>query len=293
MTELQCESVVLGVVGGSGIYQMDGVEITAEHSVDTPFGKPSDIIVQANIEERKVFFLPRHGKGHFLNPSEIPYRANIYALKKLGVNHLLAVSAVGIMQEDIKPGDIVVPDQIFDRTKGIRKSTFFDEGIVGHVSFADPFCGSLRDTVLEAARSIDAPLHDGGTYVCMEGPAFSSRAESKFYRSTLKPSIIGMTALPEAKLAREAEMAYAMVATATDYDCWHETEEDVSVEAVLQVLKQNSQKAKDIVKAVSKLIPETSSSEHLQAAKFAIITDRGIIDNSVKERLGLLYNKYW
>ena len=196
------KGVRLGVIGGSGVYEMEGVEVIAEYDVDTPFGKPSDAIVHGRIGEREVFFLPRHGRGHRLLPSEVPYRANIHGLKQLGVTHVLAVSAVGIMKEHINPGEMVVPDQLFDRTKDVRPSTFFGDGIVGHVSMADPFCNELRQVVAKSARGSGATVHEGGTYVCMEGPQFSTRAESHFYRRAVDADIIGMTAIPEAKLAR-------------------------------------------------------------------------------------------
>jgi 5'-methylthioadenosine phosphorylase len=283
----------LGVIGGSGIYQMDGAKVVGEHDLDTPFGKPSDPVIETDINGRRVFFIPRHGKGHRLTPSEVNYRANIYALKKLGVTHVLAVSAVGIMKESIRPGDMVVPDQIFDRTKGVRASTFFGEGCVGHLSFADPFCGELRSVIANSAKASAARVHDGGSYVCMEGPQFSTRAESHFYRKTLEPAVIGMTGLPEAKLAREAELCYAMLALATDYDCWHETEEDVSVEAVLAVLKANSELANRIVKKVSDSLATTSTCPCLHAAEMAIMTRHDLIPGKTKENLSLLYGKYF
>jgi 5'-methylthioadenosine phosphorylase len=283
----------LGVIGGSGIYQMDGAKVVGEHDIETPFGKPSDPVIETDINGRRVFFIPRHGKGHRFTPSEVNYRANIYALKKLGVTHVLAVSAVGIMKEEIRPGDMVVPDQIFDRTKGVRASTFFGEGCVGHMTFADPFCGELRSIITGSAKANDAKVHDGGSYVCMEGPQFSTRAESHFYRKTLAPAVIGMTGLPEAKLAREAELCYAMLALATDYDCWHETEEDVSVEAVMAVLKANSELANRIVKKVSDSLPANSTCGCLSAAAMAIMTRHDLIPGKTKENLSLLYGKYF
>ena len=284
--------VRLGVMGGSGVYHMEGVEIVAEHRLATPFGSPSDAVVETRIGDQSVYFLPRHGRGHVLLPSEVPYRANIYAMKQMGVTHLLAISAVGIMRESIKPGDMVVPDQIFDRTRGIdRTSTFFGEGIAGHVAFADPFCGELRDLLLAAAKNSTA--HDGGTYICMEGPQFSTRAESHFYRREVNATVIGMTALPEAKLAREAEMCYAMLAMGTDYDCWHEAEEDVSVETVVAVLKANAEHANQIVRTLAAQLPRTSDCDCLSAAQFAIITSPDAISIAAKERLSLLYGKYW
>ncbi len=284
---------VLGVIGGSGVYQMESAQLIAHHDILTPFGKPSDPVIEAKIGDRTVFFIPRHGKGHRFLPSEVPYRANIFALKTLGVTHVLGVSAVGIMQEEIQPGDMVVPDQIFDRTAGIRPSTFFGNGVVGHLSFADPFCPEMRGIAINAAKSAKARLYTGGTYVSMEGPAFSTRAESHFYRSTLSPSVIGMTATPEAKLAREAELSYAIIATATDFDCWHRTEADVTVEAVLKVLKANSQMVQKIVCEVAKLIPEFSSADSLSAAKHSIMTAPEFMNSITKENLAPLYGKYW
>ncbi len=285
--------VRLGVIGGSGVYQMDGVQVVEEHTLDTPFGDPSDAIVEARVGDRTVMFIPRHGKGHRLLPTEINSRANIHALKELDVSHVLAVSAVGIMQEHIQPGDMVVPDQIFDRTKGIRDSTFFGEGIAGHVAFADPFCDELRNVLIQAVKKENAKVHEGGTYICMEGPQFSTRAESHFYRDSVNATVIGMTALPEAKLAREAEMCYAMLAMGTDYDCWHESEEDVSVEAVIKVLKDNAVLANSIVQKTSELLPETSECDCLGAAKYAIITSPDSIPESAKERLKVLYGHYF
>jgi len=281
------------VIGGSGVYEMSGVEVVAEHDIETPFGKPSDMIVETRIEGRSVYFLPRHGRGHIHLPSEIPNRANIYALKTLGVTHVLGVSAVGIMQEHILPGDMIVPDQLFDRTRGLRDATFFGDGIVGHVMFADPFCDELRAIAIQSANDVGVTVHDGGSYVCMEGPQFSTRAESHFYRKTLKPSVIGMTAIPEAKLAREAEMCYAIIATGTDYDCWHEGEEDVTVEAIIEVLHQNADMAKAIVKKAAGILPETSSCECLSSAEFAIITAPDRISEAARERLKPLYGHYW
>ena len=284
---------VLGVIGGSGVYQVEGVEAVAEHALETPFGPPSDAVVETRISGRTVFFLPRHGRGHRYLPSEVNYRGNVHALKQLGVTHVLAVSAVGSMREEIRPGHMVVPDQLFDRTKGVRPSTFFGEGIAGHVVFADPFCDELRGVALDAARACEAQVHDGGTYVCMEGPQFSTRAESHFYRGAVDASVIGMTGLPEAKLAREAEMCYAMLAMSTDYDCWHEEEEDVSVEAVLAVLKANAEMANAIVKKTAELLPATTSCPCLEAARYAVITAPEAIAPEAKERLKMLYGRYW
>lgn len=285
-------AVKLGVIGGSGLYQMEGAEVVAEHLLTTPFGATSDAVVETLIDGRTVYFLPRHGKGHRLLPSEVPARANIYALKTLGVTHVMAVSACGIMREEIAPGDMVVPDQIFDRTRGQRPSTFFGEGIVGHLPFADPFCEELRQVVLRAAGQEGTTVHAGGTYICMEGPLFSTRAESNFYRQTVDAAVIGMTALPEAKLAREAELCYAMLAMGTDYDCWHEEEEDVTIEQILGVMHANAATANEIVKKVVASLPATSSCACLSAAQFAIVTDKALIPAATKEKLKVLYGKY-
>ncbi len=282
----------LGVIGGSGFYEMDGVAVVREHEVDTPFGQPSDLLVETDIDGRTVVFLPRHGRGHRLLPSEVRYRANIHALKQLDVTHVLAVGAVGIMKEHIRPGDMVVPDQIFDRTRGIRPSTFFGDGVVGHVAFADPFCADMRGVVVQAAGNRGATVHDGGTYVCMEGPQFSTRAESEFYRRAADATVIGMTALPEAKLAREAEMCYAVLSLGTDYDCWHGREEDVDIEAVLAILKANTRMANAVVKEIAGLLPEASDCECHHAARDAIITAPGAIPNEARQRLSVLYGHY-
>ena len=282
----------LGVIGGSGFYEMDGVTVVQEREVDTPFGQPSDLLLETNIDGRTVVFLPRHGRGHRLLPSEVRYRANIHALKQLDVTHVLAVGAVGIMKEHIRPGDMVVPDQVFDRTKGIRPSTFFGDGVVGHVTFADPFCADMRGVVAQAARNSGAMVHDGGTYVCMEGPQFSTRAESHFYRRAANATVIGMTALPEAKLAREAEMCYAVLSMGTDYDCWHEREEDVDIEAVLAILKANTRMANAVVKEIACLLPEALDCECHHAARDAIITAPGAISNEARQRLSVLYGHY-
>lgn len=285
-------NVQLGVIGGSGVYQMSGVELVREHKIVTPFGEPSAAIMEAKIGSKHCYFVPRHGLGHSLLPSEVNYRANIYALKSLGVTHVLAVSAVGIMTESIQPGDIVVPDQIYDRTKGIRPGTFFGQGIVGHVEFADPFCNDLSAWIVNAARKQGATVHKGGTYVCIEGPQFSTRAESRSYRQNLAPAVIGMTAIPEAKLAREAELAYGMLALATDYDCWHEGEADVSVEAVLSVLKANSEKANKIMIELLESLPDKHESRIFETAKYAIMTSKNMIPAQRKKDLALLYGKY-
>lgn len=284
--------VVLGIIGGSGLYQMEGAQIVAEHSISTPFGHPSDSVVETRLGDRTVFFLPRHGSGHRLLPSEVPARANVCALKMLGVTHVLAVSACGIMREEIAPGDMVVPNQIFDRTRGQRPSTFFGEGVVGHLPFADPFCEEVRALLLQSAGETDATVHDGGTYICMEGPLFSTRAESEFYRKTVDAAVIGMTALPEAKLAREAELCYAMLAMGTDYDCWHEEEEDVTIEQVLAVMQANAATAHQIVRRLVEVLPAQSKCACLSAAAHAIVTDRDKIPAETIEKLRPIYGHY-
>jgi 5'-methylthioadenosine phosphorylase len=285
---------VLGVIGGSGVYQMSNVKVLREHAVNTPFGKPSDPILEAELHGRSVFFLPRHGKGHRYLPTEVNYCANIFALKTLGVTHVLAVSAVGIMKEGIEPGYMVIPDQLYDRTKGVRRSTFFGDGIVGHVSFADPFCDEMRQVIRKSALTHTKRIHDGGAYVCMEGPQFSTRAESVNYRNTIAPAVIGMTAIPEAKLAREAEMCYAMLALATDYDCWKDSkDEQVSVEAVMAVLRANTELANRIIVETAKNLPATSNCECLESAKHAIMTSPDYMPASTCEKLAPLYSQYF
>ena len=284
--------VVLGVLGGSGVYKMPKSQIIQEHEIKTPFGKPSDNIIELQIQNRPVFFLPRHGRGHRLLPSEIPVKANIYALKSLGITNLLAISACGIMREHINPGDMIVPDQIFDRTKGNRPSTFFGAGIVGHVGFADPFCNKLRSHILAAIKIENMTFFDGGTYICMEGPQFSTRAESNFYRKTVNASVIGMTALPEAKLAREAELCYAMLAMGTDFDCWHEEADDVNIETVLKVMNKNTNNAHKIILQLAKSLPRRAYCTCQQSAKNAILTNPKIIPKETREALNLLYGKY-
>ena len=244
---------LIGIIGGSGLYNIEGIKDIQSISVDTPFGMPSDSFTVGTLEGRQVAFLPRHGKGHTILPSELNFRANIYAMKKLGAGHIIAVSAVGSMKEEIKPLDIVIPDQFFDRTRG-RISTFFGEGIVGHVSFADPVCETLADKLHQASKSVGARVHKGGTYLCMEGPLFSTRAESNVYRQW-GVSIIGMTNLQEAKLAREAEICYATMAHVTDYDVWYEN--PVSSKEILEVLTKNANKTKELLAASIPSIPET------------------------------------
>jgi 5'-methylthioadenosine phosphorylase len=282
---------VIGVIGGSGLYEMEGLTGIKYVAVDTPFGKPSDEYITGTLEGIRMVFLPRHGKGHRFLPSEVNYRANIYGMKKLGVERIISVSAVGSMKEEIVPGHIVIPDQFLDRTKGIRKDTFFGAGIVGHVQFADPVCAELSTVLHDAAREAGATVHKGGTYVCMEGPAFSTRAESHMYR-TFGVSVIGMTNLTEAKLAREAEICYGVIALSTDYDCWHETHDDVSVEAILTIIKNNVAMAKNIIRHAVGRIAAERRCPCREALKYAIISDKRVIPIETRENLDLLLGKY-
>ncbi len=277
---------VIGVIGGSGLYEMNSLSDVQSERVETPFGDPSDRFMTGFLEGTRMVFLPRHGRGHQHSPSELNARANIYAMKKLGVSRIISVSAVGSMREDILPGDIVVCDQFFDRTRG-RESSFFREGIVAHVLFADPVCPDLSRWLYEAGMKTGARMHRGGTYMVMEGPQFSTRAESRIYRQW-GVDVIGMTNLPEAKLAREAEICYATLALATDYDCWHETEDDVSVEAVLDVLKKNVTTAQRIVQAAVREVGEERNCPCSRALQNAIITDPASIPERVRNELGLL-----
>jgi 5'-methylthioadenosine phosphorylase len=280
----------LGVIGGSGLYEMEGLDDIMTIDVSTPFGDPSDQIVTGTLDGLKMAFLPRHGRGHRILPSEVNYRANIYAMKSLGVDSIISVSAVGSMKVEIRPGDLVVPHQFIDRTKG-RPSTFFGGGIVAHVAFADPVCRSLADILVKGAASSGAKVHQGGTYICIEGPQFSTRAESYLYRSW-GVDVIGMTNLPEAKLAREAEICYATMALATDYDCWHETEEDVSVEAILAIMHQNVENARKAIAWTAGNIGEKAPCACSEALKFAIVTDLEAVPEDRKKDLEPITGKY-
>jgi 5'-methylthioadenosine phosphorylase len=293
----------IGVIGGSGLYEIEGLTAIERVALDTPFGAPSDEYLTGHLGDARLVFLPRHGRGHRLAPHEINYRANIHGMKQLGVEWIISISAVGSMREEIRPGDIVICDQFFDRTRrlGGRASSFFGDGVVGHVGFADPVCHALADVLYAAAvpacadknarEGSDGKAHKGGTYVVMEGPAFSTRAESRIYRSW-GVDVIGMTNLPEAKLAREAEICFATVALSTDYDCWHDTEEDVSVEAVLAIVRSNVALARDITKRAALAIPAERGCHCPTAAQHAIMTDRSTIPPAARERLKLLYGKY-
>ena len=281
---------LIGIIGGSGLYNIEGIKDIQSVSVDTPFGMPSDSFTVGTLEGRQVAFLPRHGKGHTILPSELNFRANIYAMKKLGAGHIIAVSAVGSMKEEIKPLDIVIPDQFFDRTRG-RISTFFGEGIVGHVSFADPVCETLADKLHHAAKSVGACVHKGGTYLCMEGPLFSTRAESNVYRQW-GVSIIGMTNLQEAKLAREAEICYSTLAMSTDYDCWRVEEEPVTLEMIIGNLNKNAEMAKRILKTVIPTIPKERKCACATASQNAIVTHKDKIPENTKKKLDVIFGKY-
>ena len=284
----------IGVIGGSGLYQMEGMTDVEEVQVSTPFGAPSDAITVGRVEGVSIAFLPRHGRGHRLNPTEVPSRANIYALKSLGVEWVISVSAVGSMREDVAPLDLLIPDQLFDRTKS-RVNSFFEGGIVVHCSFADPFCPTLAGILWEAAQELgDVKVHRGGTYVCIEGPLFSTKAESRIYRQW-GVDVIGMTAIPEAKLAREAELCYATIACATDYDVWHETAESVTVEMVIGNLMKNVANAQRIIRAVAQRIPADRAQNTCacpQALASANLTDRSRIPAEVREKYQLLVGKY-
>lgn len=280
---------VLGVIGGSGVYALEDLEGVEEIDVDTPYGPPSDLVIRGRDKHSGVtmLFLPRHGRGHRVSPSDINYRANICALKMLGATHLVSVSAVGSMLEEIAPGHFVLADQFIDLTKR-RTTTFFDRAIAAHVSFADPVCKHMRAALRDAAHDVlgqtSVQVHDGGTYVCIEGPQFSSRAESLVYRSW-GVSVIGMTAMPEAKLAREAELPYAILAMSTDYDCWHETEEAVTVEAVVAVLRQNVEHARKVLHALARRLPDPKHSNASDALRGAVMTRPDLIPVEVKTQL--------
>jgi 5'-methylthioadenosine phosphorylase len=280
----------VAVIGGSGFYKIEGLTGVHQVNLDTPFGKTSDAITIGTLEGAQVAFLPRHGAGHRLLPSEVPSRANIWALKTLGVEHIISISACGSLQEQIAPLDIVIPDQLIDRTNG-RPSTFFGDGIVAHIGFADPFCPDLSRVLGDCAEGSGTRVHRGGTLVVMEGPAFSTRAESELYR-TWGASLIGMTALPEAKLAREAEICYAAVACATDYDCWHETEADVTADLILANLLKNVEVSKRIVRdAVTRLTADRTC-PCANALQTAIITQPGRVPRQVKRDLAPIIGRY-
>ncbi|MFK7742520.1 MAG: S-methyl-5'-thioadenosine phosphorylase [Planctomycetota bacterium] len=283
----------LGIIGGSGLYDLPGLENTKTVELETPFGKPSDAIVTGTLQGVRLAFLPRHGKGHRLAPNELPFRANIHAMKQLGMDCVVGISAVGSMKIDLRPGELVLVDQFLDRTRGrTEESTFFGNGCVAHAHFADPIWEPLRKLALAASRAAGAVAHDGGTYLCMEGPLFSTRAESRLYRSW-DVDVIGMTNLQEAKLAREAEIAYSTVALVTDYDCWHEAEGDVDVSAVIAVVKANADLAQRVVVELAKGL--AAAPEPITAAgcmEHAIMTHKDAITPDARRRLDLLIGKY-
>ena len=281
----------IGVIGGSGLYEMDGLTDVREERVSTPFGDPSDALIHGRLGGAEMVFLPRHGRGHRLNPSEVPYRANIFALKQAGVEWIISVSAVGSLKAEIAPGQVVVVDQFIDRTYA-RKASFFEGGIVAHVAFGDPVCRVLRGFLLDSAREAGAIVHDGGTYVCMEGPAFSTKAESNLHRSW-GASVIGMTNMPEAKLAREAEISYATLAMATDYDCWHPDHDEVTVDQVVAVVHGNAALARNIVAAcVPRIRAFGGPSPMCNALSTAIMTAPGAIPAERRRALAPLIGKY-
>jgi len=280
----------IGIIGGSGLYAMPGLAAVREERVETPFGPPSDAFVLGELEGRKVVFLARHGRGHRLLPSELNFRANIYAMKKLGVGRIVSVSAVGSLKEEHKPTDFVIPDQFIDRTVR-RISTFFGDGLVAHVAFGDPVCATVSKAIADGCAREGVVGKRGGTYVCMEGPQFSTRAESNLYRSW-GADVIGMTNLQEAKLAREAEICYATAAMVTDYDCWREGHDDVTVDQIVAVLHQNAANACKVVKAAVAAMPHERKCACASALKYAILTDPRTIPAETRERLDLLVGKY-
>jgi 5'-methylthioadenosine phosphorylase len=279
----------IGIIGGSGLYDIEGLRKVKERSVRTPFGAPSDKVVLGELDGIRVAFLSRHGRGHRINPSDINYRANIYALKSLGVRRVISVSAVGSMKESIKPGDVVLPDQFIDFTKR-RASTFFEGGIVAHVAFGEPICASLATDLLASARSVGAIVHRGGVYLCVEGPQFSTKGESRLYRQW-GVDVIGMTNMPEAKLAREAELCYATVALVTDYDCWHETEEAVTVDAILAVLSRNVTLAKRMLRQVVPSIAGAADCVCHRALQNAIVTAPDRMPALLRRKLALFMDR--
>jgi 5'-methylthioadenosine phosphorylase len=281
----------LGIIGGSGLYELEGLTQVEEVRIDTPFGPPSDAVIRGRLGNVTLLFLPRHGRGHRYAPHRINYRANVFALKQLGAEQVLSVSAVGSLKETLHPGDFVLVDQFIDRTRN-RASTFFDDfGLVAHVGFGDPIDAALQNATADAARAAGASLHVGGTYVCMDGPQFSTRAESQLYRAW-GAAVIGMTNLPEAKLAREAELPYATLAMVTDYDCWHTSEEAVTVEAVIRVLQGNVKRAREVVRNLVGRLPDPRLSPASTALKDAILTAPELVPPDVRSALAPLIGKY-
>ena len=280
----------VGIIGGSGLYNLKELEKIDNVQLDTPFGKPSSDFLTGEVHDIPVIFIPRHGLGHVLLPTEIPFRANIWGLKKLGVTHLISVGAVGSLKEEIIPGHMVFPDQFIDLTRH-RTSTFFGNGVVAHVQFGDPVCPKLSEKLVQAAQAVGATIHLGGTYICMEGPAFSSRAESLLYRSW-GADVIGMTNAQEAKLAREAEMAFASIALATDYDCWHISESEVNVEDIIKVMHENVETARRIIVETLRNLPPDFPNSQQDALKFSLITEKSKIPQKTRSDLDLLLSKY-
>jgi 5'-methylthioadenosine phosphorylase len=280
----------IGVIGGTGLYDIEGMTGIEEVNIDTPFGKPSDSIVIGLLDKVKIAFLPRHGRGHRIIPSELPNRANIYALKSIGVDRIIAVNSAGSLNEDVHPGTLVIPDQVIDWTRG-RTSTFFGEGIVGHVSLAEPFCSELSAAIYKSATEVGAPIRKGGTYITMEGPAFSTRAESNLYRSW-GVDIIGMTVLPEAKLAREAEICYCSIALVTDYDCWKDRTDPVTADVILECMRKNVDITKKIIRHAVAHIPSVRKCGCDEALNNAIVTAPENISSEQKEKLKLIIGKY-
>jgi 5'-methylthioadenosine phosphorylase len=281
----------IGIIGGSGLYKIEGIKDIKEVALNTPFGKPSDKFILGNLEGKEVVFLPRHGIGHRLSPGQINYRANIYGMKKLGVERIISVTACGSLKEEIKPLDFVAVEQFVDRTNQAREMTFFDRGIVAHIVFAHPVCKDLSILIYEAGKNLKLNMHKNGTYINMEGPAFSTLAESSLYRSW-GMDVIGMTNLAEAKLAREAEICYATLAAVTDYDCWHPQHESVTIDIVIKNLQKNIGNAKRIIMQVIKNIPSERNCTCPEALKYAIITDKKLIPPKVKKDLKIIIGKY-
>jgi 5'-methylthioadenosine phosphorylase len=280
----------VGIIGGSGLYSMTGLTDIREVRVKTPFGDPSDAIVLGTLEGKRVAFLARHARGHRLLPGEINYRANIYAMKLLGVERIISVSAVGSLHEDLRPGEFLVPDQFFDRTKG-RISTFFGNGLVAHVSFAHPTCGELSTVLADASVHCAVPVHRKGTYICMEGPQFSTLAEANFHRA-MRFQVIGMTNVTEAKLAREAEICYSTISMITDYDCWHPDHESVTAAQIIATLKQNSDNAQNVLRQAVKTLPSRRSCKCGSALAHSLVTDLKLVPKATKKKLAAIIGKY-
>ena len=281
----------IGIIGGSGLYKIEGIKNIKEVALSTPFGKPSDKFIIGKLGAKEVVFLPRHGIGHRVSPSEINYRANIWGMKKLGVERIISVTACGSLKENIKPLDFVLPDQFVDRTNQARHMSFFCDGIVAHISFSHPVCTQLQQDIYKVIKKLDLNVHNGGTYLNMEGPAFSTKAESELYRFW-NMDIIGMTNMAEAKLAREAEICFVTLAAVTDYDCWHESETPVTVEMIIENLNKNINNAKKILTQVVEQIREERTCDCKEALKNAIITDRSLISEKTKKNLSLIIGKY-